>query len=62
MATAIKAIPTLYGEDAIRFREEMETNEEAFLRDPKRTNRKSDPFIIKMRSLLKHMRICITTR
>lgn len=23
MATAIKAIPTLYGEDAIRFREEM---------------------------------------
>ena len=30
MATAIKAIPTLYGEDEIRFREEMETNEEAF--------------------------------
>ncbi|MDO5524879.1 MAG: hypothetical protein Q4F85_02185 [Prevotella sp.] len=53
MATAIKAIPTLYGEDAIRFREEMETNEEFFLRDEKRTNRESDPFIIKMRCLLK---------
>ena len=31
MATAIKAIPTLHGEDAIRFREEMEANERAFL-------------------------------
>lgn len=30
MATAIKAIPTLHGEDAIRFREEMEANEEHF--------------------------------
>ena len=35
MATAIKAIPTLHGEDAIRFREEMEANERAFLQDRK---------------------------
>lgn len=34
MATAIKAIPTLHGEDAIRFREEMEANERAFLSLP----------------------------
>ena len=52
MATAIKAIPTLYGEDAIRFHEEMEANEQAFLNRPKK-DREKDPFVIKMRAMLK---------
>lgn len=52
MATAIKAIPTLHGEDAIRFREEMEVNERAFLSREKR-DRNKDPFIIKMREMLR---------
>ncbi|MDY3848164.1 MAG: hypothetical protein SOZ58_07595 [Prevotella sp.] len=52
MATAIKAIPTLYGEDAIRFREEMEANERAFLAREKK-DREKDPFIIEMREMLK---------
>jgi len=51
MAIAIKAIPTLYGEDAIRFREEMEANEQAFLTFGKK-DREKDPFIIKMREML----------
>ena len=51
MAIAIKAIPTLYGEDAIRFREEMEQNEEAYLRRKPR-DRNSDPYVIKMRKIL----------
>ena len=52
MATAIKAIPTLHGEDAIRFREEMEANERAFLSRSKR-DRNKDPFVIKMREMLR---------
>lgn len=52
MALAIKAIPTLYGEDAVRFREEMEANERAFLSRPKK-DREKDPFIIEMREMLK---------
>lgn len=51
MATAIKAIPTLLGEDAIRFREEMEANEKTFLSRSKR-DRNSDTFIIQMRAML----------
>ena len=53
MATAIKAIPTLHGEDAICFREEMEANERAFLSRSKR-DRNKDPFVIniKMREML----------
>lgn len=51
MATVIKAIPTLHGEDAVRFREEMEANERAFLARPKR-DRDSDPFVIQMRAML----------
>lgn len=35
MTTATRAIPTLHGEDAIRFREKMEANERAFLSHPK---------------------------
>lgn len=52
MALAIKAIPTLYGEDAIRFREEMEKNEELYETMPKR-DRNKDPFVIGMRAMLK---------
>lgn len=52
MAIAIKAIPTLYGEDAVRFREEMERNEEAYLHSSQR-DRNSDPYVIKMRKVLK---------
>lgn len=52
MATAIKAIPTLQGEDAIRFREEMEANERAFLSRPRR-DRDTDPFVIQMRAMLR---------
>ena len=53
MATAIKAIPTLRGEDAICFREEMEAYERAFLNSKIKNDRESDPFIIKMRAMLK---------
>ncbi len=56
MAIPIKAIPTLIGEDAIRFREEMETNEKDFLRrekEGKLKDRDKDPFVIKMREVLK---------
>ncbi len=52
LATAIKAIPTLHGEDAIRFREEMEANKEHFFQDMKR-DRSKDPFVIKMREMLR---------
>ena len=52
MATAIKASPTLHGEDAIRFREEMEANERAFHSREKR-DRNKDPFVIKMREMLR---------
>ena len=50
MATAIKAIPTLHGEDAIRFREEMEANERAFLSRSKR-DRNKDPFGVTCKSV-----------
>lgn len=52
MALAIKAIPTLIGEDAIRFREEMERNEQSLQNLPKK-DREKDPFIIEMREMLK---------
>ena len=48
---AIKAIPTLHGEDAIRFREEMEANEKAFLSRTKR-DRNKDPFVIKNKAAI----------
>ena len=53
MATTIKAIPTLYGDDAARFREEMEANEKAFLNGKTKRGRDSDPFVNKMRRMLK---------
>ena len=52
MATAIKAIPTLYGDEARRFREmadEAERRYEAI----GHTNRDSNPFVISMREMLK---------
>lgn len=52
MATAIKAIPTLQGEDAIRFRDEMEINERSYM-TRKKKDRNNDPFIISMRKMLK---------
>lgn len=52
MALAIKAIPTLYGKDAIRFREMAERVEkEVALRPTK--NRSKDPFVVKMHKMLK---------
>lgn len=36
MAIAIKAIPTLYGEDAIRFREEIERVDDQYDHRPER--------------------------
>ena len=51
MATAIKAIPTLYGEDAIRFREEMDKVDFAFDNRPYR-DIKQDPRYAKMKKIL----------
>ena len=51
MATAIKAIPTLYGEDATRFRMMAEEAERNYESTPKR-DRNSDPFVISMRNVL----------
>lgn len=56
MAIPIKAIPTLIGEDAIRFRKEMEANEKEFLKREKEgtlRNKEKDPFIIEMNEMLK---------
>lgn len=51
MATAIKAIPTLYGEEAMRFRLMAEEAERRFESSPAR-DRKSDPYVISMRNML----------
>lgn len=51
MAIAIKAIPTLDGEVAFRFREEMERNEKLYDTMPRR-DRDSDPFVVSMREML----------
>lgn len=52
MALAIKAIPTLYGKDAIRFREMAERVEkEVSLRPAK--DKSKDPFVMKMHKMLK---------
>ncbi|MBO5553365.1 MAG: hypothetical protein J5937_04110 [Paludibacteraceae bacterium] len=51
MATAIKAIPTLYGEEATRFRIMAEEAERRFESKPMR-DRNSDPFVIRMRNML----------
>ena len=51
MATAIKAIPTLYGEEAMRFRQMAEDAERQYESAPTR-DRKSDPYVISMRNML----------
>lgn len=51
MATAIKAIPTLYGEEATRFRQMAEEAERRYESAPAR-DRKNDPYVINMRNML----------
>ena len=51
MATAIKAIPTLYGEEATRFRQMAEEAERRYESAPVR-DRRSDPYVINMRNML----------
>lgn len=52
MATAIKAIPTLYGEEARRFRDMADEAERRYAQRPKRDLTK-DPYYIAMREMLK---------
>lgn len=52
MALEIKAIPTLEGEDAIRFREDMEKADQK-LETTAARDRSSDPFVIGMHEMLK---------
>ena len=51
MATAIKAIPTLYGEEATRFRQMAEEAERRYESSPV-SDRKCDPYVINMRNML----------
>ena len=51
MATAIKAIPTLYGEEATRFRLMAEEAERRYESTPAR-DRENDPYVINMRNML----------
>ena len=52
MATAIKAIPTLYGEEARRFRDMADEAERRYAQRPNR-DLKKDPYYIAMREMLK---------
>ena len=52
MATAIKAIPTLYGDEARRFREMADETERRY-EAASRPNRDNNPFVISMREMLK---------
>ena len=52
MATAIKAIPTLYGDAARRFRDMADEAEIQYERSEKK-DRDNDPFVIAMREMLK---------
>lgn len=56
MATAIKAIPTLYGEDAIRFREEMERTDSFCDSHPTR-DITADSRYIMMKNILRKAKI-----
>ncbi len=52
MATAIKAIPTLYGKEARRFRDMADEAERRYeAASPQ--DRNNDPFVIAMRDMLK---------
>ena len=52
MATAIKAIPTLYGDEARRFREMADEAECRYEANGSK-DRDNDPFVISMREMLK---------
>ena len=56
MAIAIKAIPTLYGEDAIRFREEIERVDEEYDHHPERDLSK-DPRYAMMKKILRKAKL-----
>lgn len=53
MAIAIKAIPTLYGEDAMRFREEIERVDKEFNQHPKRDIKKGPRYEMMKKILIK---------
>ena len=53
MAIAIKAIPTLYGEDAIRFREEIEKVDVKYDNSPERDITKDSRYAMMKRVLNK---------
>lgn len=52
MALAIKAIPTLYGEEAVCFREKADSVEKEYM-STKKKDRSKDSFLIKMHEMLK---------
>ena len=56
MATAIKAIPTLYGDEARRFRDMADEAERKFAMSPKR-DLMTDPNYIAMRRILERSNI-----
>ena len=56
MAIAIKAIPTLYGEDAVRFREAIEQADREFDARPQRDITKDARYIM-MKNVLRKARI-----
>ncbi len=56
MAIAIKAIPTLHGEDAIRFREEIEKVDKEYDLRPKH-NLTQDPRYAMMKKILSKARL-----
>ncbi|WP_337671707.1 hypothetical protein [Prevotella sp.] len=56
MAIAIKAIPTLYGEDAVRFRKEIEKVDKEYDLRPKRDITK-DPRYAMMKKILSKARL-----
>ncbi len=55
MAIAIKAIPTLYGEDAVRFREAIEQADREFDARPQRDITKDARYIM-MKNILRKSR------
>lgn len=57
MAIAIKAIPTLYGEDAFRFREEIEKVDRICDHRPERDIKK-DPRYAMMKKVLSKAKLC----
>ena len=56
MAQPIKAIPTLYGEDAVRFREAIEQTDRKFDARPRRDITKDARYIM-MKNILRKARI-----